>query len=66
MIDFFSVIGDVASIYRPSVIFWTSSLVTPGFGLEMARPWLDFLTKDHLAILRIKRTDLQNKKLKER
>ena len=51
---FFFVIGDVASIYRPSVIFWTSSLVTPGFGLEMARPWLDFWQRTILQFWELK------------
>jgi hypothetical protein len=38
----FCVIGDVASIYRPSVMLWTNSLVTPGPGLGIIRPWTIF------------------------
>jgi hypothetical protein len=58
----FCVIGDVASIYRPSVMFWTNSLVTPGTGLEIIRPWTIFGLGDLFAISKLLRTALQFKK----
>ena len=44
----FCVIGDMSSIYRPSVMFWTNSLVTPGHGLGITRPCWVFCFEDLL------------------